>query len=103
MAYRFKLQEPLAQGVRRIALEQLDIADEKLASKEDPASAIHDARRCLKRLRYLMRLVRPALGEATYRRESEHVAATGRLLSGVRDIDVMRQTVAKLEDRKSVV
>ena len=70
MAYRFKLQEPIAQEVRRVALEQIDIAEEKLASKDDVASAIHDARRCLKRLRALIRLVRPALGEDVYRRES---------------------------------
>ena len=99
MAYRFKLQEPLAEGVRRIALEQIDIAEEKLAAKDDVPTAIHDARRCLKRLRSLVRLVRPALGEVAYRREAERVAGTGRLLSGERDVHVMRQTAAKLESR----
>jgi CHAD domain-containing protein len=99
MAYRLKLQEPLAEGVRRIALEQIDVAEEKLASKDNVATAIHDARRCLKRLRSLIRLVRPALGEAAYRREAERVAGTGRLLSGERDVHVMRQTAAKLESR----
>ena len=99
MAYRFKLQEPIAQEVRRVALEQIDIAEEKLASKDDVASAIHDARRCLKRLRALIRLVRPALGEAVYRRESERVASTGQLLAGARDVHVMRLTAAKLESR----
>ncbi len=33
MTYRFKLQEPIAEGVRRIGLEQIDIAAAKLASK----------------------------------------------------------------------
>ena len=36
------------------------MAEEKLASKDDVAGSIHDARRCLKRLRALIRLVRPA-------------------------------------------
>jgi CHAD domain-containing protein len=99
MAYRFRLQEPIAQEVRRVALEQIDIAEEKLASKDDVASAIHDARRCLKRLRALIRLVRPALGDGVYRRESERVASTGRLLAGARDVHVMRLTAAKLESR----
>ena len=80
-------------------LEQIDIAEEKLAAKDDVPTAIHDARRCLKRLRSLVRLVRPALGEAAYRREAERVAGTGRLLSGERDVHVMRQTAAKLESR----
>jgi CHAD domain-containing protein len=99
MTYRLKLQEPIAQGVRRIALEQIEIAEAKLASKDDVAASVHDARRCLKRLRALLRLIRPALDEDLYRREAERLSGTGRLLSGVRDLDVMRQTLSKLESR----
>ena len=99
MTYRFKLQEPIAHGFCRIGLEQIDIAAAKLASKDDVATAIHDARRCLKRLRALLRLVRPGLAEAVYRREAERLAGIGRLLSGARDLFVMQQTLAKLEDR----
>ena len=99
MTYRFKLQEPIAHGFCRIGLEQIDIAAAKLASKDDVATAIHDARRCLKRLRALLRLVRPGLAEAAYRREAKHLAGIGRLLSGARDLFVMQQTLAKLEDR----
>ena len=99
MTYRFKLQEPIAQGVRRIGLEQIDIAAAKLGSKDDIPAAIHDARRCLKRLRALLRLVRPGLADTAYRRETERLAGMGRLLSGARDLFVMQQTLAKLEDR----
>lgn len=99
MAYRFKLQEPLAQEVRRVALEQIDLAEEKLASQDDIPEAIHNARRSLKRLRALIRLLRPAIGDAAYRRESERVAGTARLLSGARDVHVMRLTATKLESR----
>jgi CHAD domain-containing protein len=99
MTYRLKLQEPIAQGVRRIALEQIEIAEAKLASKDDVAASVHDARRCLKRLRALLRLIRPALEEDLCRREAERLSGTGRLLSGVRDLDVMRQTLSKLESR----
>jgi hypothetical protein len=99
MTYRFKLQEPIADGLRRIGLEQLDMAAAKLAGNGDPATAIHDARRCLKRLRALLRLVRPGLAETTYRRETDRLAAIGRLLSGARDRHVMQQTLGKLESR----
>jgi hypothetical protein len=99
MTYRFKLQEPIAEGVRRIGLEQIDIAATKLASKDDIPTAIHDARRCLKRLRALLRLIRPGLAEAVYRREVERLAGIGRLLSGARDLFVMQQTLGKLESR----
>src|ERR1700682_1989981 len=99
MTYRFKLQEPIGQGVRRIGLEQIEIAEAKLSSKDDVSAAIHDARRCLKRVRALLRLIRPALEEALYRREAERLAGSGKLLSGARDLDVMRQTLSKLELR----
>ena len=94
MTYRFKLQEPIGQGVRRIGLEQVEIAEAKLSSKEDVSAAIHDARRCLKRARALLRLIRPGLEESDYRREAERLAGIGKLLSGARDLDVMRQTRA---------
>jgi hypothetical protein len=99
MTYRFKLQEPIADGLRRIGLEQLDIAAAKLAGKDDAATAIHDARRCLKRLRALLRLVRPGLAGTTYRREAERLAGIGRMLAGVRDRHVMQQTLGRLEAR----
>src|SRR5262245_20678199 len=99
MTYRFKLQEPIGQAVRRVGLEQIEIARAKLAGTNDIATAIHDARRCLKRLRALLRLIEPGLAEAQYRREAARLAGIGRLLSGARDLDVMRQTLGKLESR----
>src|SRR6516225_8981442 len=99
MTYRFKLQEPIGQGVRRVGLEQIEIAAAKLADKDDISTAIHDARRCLKRLRALLRLIEPGLAEGLYRREDARLAGIGRLLSGARDLDVMRQTLIKLEGR----
>src|SRR5262245_27770837 len=99
MTYRFKLQEPIGQGVSRIGLEQIDMAAAKLGSQNDIPAAIHDARRCLKRLRALLRLIRPGLSDGVYRREAKLLAGTGRLLSGARDLFVIRQTLEKLEAR----
>jgi len=97
MTYRFKLQEPIGQGVRRIGLEQIEIAAAKLSGKNDVSAAIHDARRCLKRVRALLRLIQPAMEEDLFRRETERLAGIGKLLSGACDLDVMRQTLGKLE------
>lgn len=99
MTYRFKLHEPIGQGVRRIGLEQIEIAAAKLASKDDVSVAIHDARRCLKRMRALLRLIQPGLAEDLYQREAKRLSGIGKLLSGARDLDVMRQTLSKLESR----
>lgn len=99
MTYRFKLNETAPAGASRIGLEQLDIAKTRLASRDDIPAAIHDARRCLKRLRALLRLVRPALAESTYRRETNRIAGIGKLLADARDQHVMQQTLAKMETR----
>ena len=99
MAYRFKLTESVAAGASRIGLEQIDSAQARLASRENSAAAIHDARRCLKRLRALLRLVRSALPERVYRREATRLVNIGRLLADARDQHVMQQTLAKLESR----
>lgn len=102
MTYRFKLNETVAGGACRIALEQIDIAETRLASREDVAAAIHDARRCLKRLRALLRLLRPALADTIYRRESNRIAGIGRLLANARDQHVMQQTLAKMESSSDI-
>src|SRR5262249_35816819 len=47
----------------------------------------------------LLHLVRPGLGEETFRREADRFADIGKLLSGARDRHVMQQTLAKLETR----
>lgn len=99
MTYRFKLQEPVAAGVRRVALEQIEMAEAKLAAKENTPALIHDARRCLKRLRALLRLIRPGLDEEAYRDEAERLSGVGKLLAEARDAHVMRQTLIKLENR----
>jgi hypothetical protein len=98
MSFRFKLDEPIAEGVSRIALEQIAAAKAALAAK-DIAKGVHDARRCLKRLRALLRLVRPALEEDDYRRGMRRLAAVARMLSGARDAHVMQQTLARLAGR----
>lgn len=101
MAYRFKLNESLARGVRRIALDQLDLAEQRLKDSSDPATSVHEVRKSLKRTRALLRLVRPGLGENVYRRENGELRDIARLLSAARDADVMRETVARIEARLS--
>jgi Skp family chaperone for outer membrane proteins len=99
MNYRLKVNESIAKGVSRVGLEQIGIAEARLARRSDAAAAIHDTRRCLKRMRALLRLVRPALPESTYKREANRLAGVGRLLASARDQYVMQQTLEKLRDR----
>jgi CHAD domain-containing protein len=98
MAYRLKLKTTLALEVRRIALEQIDIARGALARRDDRTAAVHDARRSLKRLRAMLRLVRPALGETWFKQSNRQLAGLGQRLSQSRDLDVMVVTLSKLEN-----
>jgi CHAD domain-containing protein len=96
--------ERLGHGLRRMALGQLDVAIEALtgaggSGKASPEARIHEARKALKRLRALLRLLRDGLGEQTYKRESALLRDTGRRLSGARDATVLLSTLDDLIER----
>jgi CHAD domain-containing protein len=97
MAYRFKLKEPLRDGFQRIAREQLAEACGRLEPGGDVHVDVHEARKALKRLRALLRLVRPAIGERDFKREDRRYRDIGRSLSGARDIAAMLECLTLLE------
>lgn len=96
MPYRFKIDEPVEKGFRRIAREQLDAAFHELAMPEVQPKGVHECRKALKRLRALVRLVGPALANDKARRRIKALGEIARLLAGRRDQTVMTNTVAKL-------
>jgi len=102
MAFRFKLAEPFEEGVRRIAREQIERAQSQLKAPGDPVVAVHETRKSLKRLRALLRLIRPALGESAFREENARLRDIGGGLSSTRDRHVLLETVAKLEANSSL-
>ncbi len=102
MAFRFKLAEPLEQGVKRIACEQIERAQSQLKGPGDTVVAVHETRKAMKRLRALLRLIRPALGESVFREENAKLRDLSAGLSGTRDRHVLLETVAKLEANSSL-
>ncbi|MFA5898383.1 MAG: CHAD domain-containing protein [Hyphomicrobium sp.] len=108
MAFRFKLGEPFDDGTKRIAAEQIERAQRLLNDNGDQATSVHETRKSLKRLRALLRLVRPAMGEDAFKEENARLRDIGLSLSGARDRHVLFETVDKLEaagglDRRNVV
>jgi CHAD domain-containing protein len=97
MAFRFKLGEPFDEGSRRIAVEQIERAQGSLHDKRDQAISVHETRKSLKRLRALLRLIRPAMGEQAFKAENGQLRDIGLSLSGARDRHVLLETVDKLE------
>ena len=101
MPYRLDLAADPADALRAACREQLDDAVRRLRDEraDDPAKAVHEARKDLKKARSLLRLARPGLPGAVYRRENDALRETGRSLSGARDADVLVKTVADLGER----
>jgi CHAD domain-containing protein len=92
MSYRLQETEPLPFGVKRIAFEQIDESLDYLRMPTDDVDfAVHECRKCLKKLRGLLRLVRDEIGEGSYQRENTSFRDAGRLLSQLRDSRVMIQ------------
>src|SRR5512134_3967914 len=63
-AYGLRADEPLPEGVARVARGRIDHAIDELSgtSKSSPEEAVHNARKDIKKLRALLRLIRGELG-----------------------------------------
>jgi CHAD domain-containing protein len=94
MPYRFEGDEPVGDGVKRIAAEELRSAAGLLSRStlKDRATAIHEARKSIKKTRALLRLVKPVLGDC-FERDNRRLQAIGRQLSAIRDAAAMLETV----------
>jgi CHAD domain-containing protein len=95
--FRFGPGETLAHAVRRVAREQLSAAlDHLVAAEGKRDKRVHEARKCMKRLRGLVRLIRHDMGEESYLRENATFRDAAGLMSGLRDAAVRVQTMDKL-------
>ena len=100
-AYRLQGREPVSAGIKRIVLARVDnaLAELRGDTESTPAEAIHEARKDMKKIRSAIRLVRDALGDDLYRRENHHYRDIGRELSGLRDAEVLVETLEGLAER----
>ena len=99
MSFELAREESLAENAARLARTRLDRVLGALAVLDDAppsAEAVHESRRDLKKLRALLRLARASLGREVYRRENAAYRDAGRVLSAVRDAQVLRHTFDKL-------
>nr|WP_246206406.1 CHAD domain-containing protein [Propylenella binzhouense] len=94
MGYAFDPKVPLGDEFTRVAGEEIARARTALSGEADTDLAVHDVRQRFKKLRGLLRLARPTLGEAG-RAEERRWRDAGRRLSGSRDAAVL---IAVLDD-----
>ncbi|MDQ3783153.1 MAG: CHAD domain-containing protein [Actinomycetota bacterium] len=97
---RFALgdDEPLAVGMQRLVVEQVDDGLDLIRNGPDLDTTVHELRKALKRVRAVLRLMRGELGRFRYRQENIVLRDTARTWSAVRDAAVMAAVARDLVD-----
>jgi CHAD domain-containing protein len=99
--YRLLPREPVGAGMKRVLTTQVDDAIAQLRGEAgtEPAEAVHEARKDVKKIRSALRLVRDEIGDETWRRENEHYREVARTLSSFRDAEILVEALDGLADR----
>jgi CHAD domain-containing protein len=94
----------LAAGLTRVASERAEKALERLrassAGEADTADAVHGARKDMKKLRTVLRLLRDELGTKRYKKENGRFRDAARALSETRDAEVRLETLDALAEHE---
>ena len=99
MAFVLKSHRAPGKRVVKLLLRELDEALAALAHQPFAGEEVHTVRRCGKRSRALLRLVREALPPHHYERENLCWREVGQALGPVRDAEVLGDTVVRLRQR----
>jgi CHAD domain-containing protein len=87
MSYQLEITEPIDVGVRRIANELIDDAIARIdAPDRECHEAVHEVRKNCKKLRALLRLIRPRVPDL-YKAENRYFRDAAASLSGIRDAE----------------
>lgn len=96
MPFYLQENESIEPGLRRIANEQIGIALRDLGDPSVPRHRkVHSIRARCKKMRGLLRLPQPLMGE-TFRQEDQRFRAAARQLAGNRDMEVVAKTLVAL-------
>lgn len=91
--------EPLGEGLKRIAREEIDSVAAGLREEGDIHEGVHNARKRLKRVRAVLRLVRDDIGAERFEAENVFLRDCGRELADVRDAKVAIETLDALVEQ----
>jgi CHAD domain-containing protein len=98
MSYQLEIDEPIDVGVRRIATELIDHASNWVEpATGDRHEAVHEVRKDCKRIRGLLRLIRPRVPEL-YKAENASFRDAAASLSGIRDAEAALESYDALLD-----
>jgi len=101
-SYELTRDEGLAAGLTRVAADRAEKALERLressAGETETADAVHGARKDMKKLRTVLRLLRDELGAKRYKKENARFRDAARALSETRDAEVRLETLDALAE-----
>ncbi len=97
MPYKLLLSEEIAPAIRRIALEQITKARRELSAAQNIQAGVLQTRKCMKRVRSLLRLARPILGERFFKQQNRTYRDIGRALAHPRQAGALLETVIRFE------
>lgn len=94
MSFRLARSESFIQGIKRIVNEQIDLASEELDRRPiDPITVPHQVRKRCKKIRALIRLAKTGMkNRKTYQQENRRLRDAARIISDIRDAQVMINT-----------
>lgn len=94
MSFRLVRSESFIQGIARIVNEQIALASEELDLRPiDPITVPHQVRKRCKKIRALIRLAKTGMKNGkTYQQENTRLRDAARMISDIRDAQVMINT-----------
>jgi len=101
MAYRLERDESVVTGLKRVMSDEIDSASKHLSDKKtNRDTGIHEARKSIKKVRALLRLMRAELGD-TFAEENARLRDIARRLSELRDAFAIISTLDDLKKQYS--
>ena len=98
MNFPLQFEESVAEGIKQGVRRQAKKACRELENLADD-QAVHDLRKRFKRIRAVTRLVRPEIGDKSFRKLNEAIRDAGRALAPLRDARVLVSALGKLPKR----
>jgi CHAD domain-containing protein len=107
MAFHLKDNESISEGITRNVRRQIEkalkhLGDPSIATQEDgpsPKLDVGEVRRCFKRVRAALRLVRDELGDDRYHAENYCLRDAARPLTRIRDAEILVETADELRQQ----
>ena len=106
MAFQLKAKESVSDGITRNVRRQIEKALKHLSAKRNPHhrgapenKAVPEVRKCFKKVRAALRLVREDLGDDIYREANYGFRDATRLLSEACDAGMLGVTLDKLNSQ----